>query len=304
MPTLSLEELKELTSVQPSFVYPWACNRAAGFGANHSGLTKCLTSAIRKGIGFKLVRLNRPSGIAIASGYCDYFLPFCDDISGLLLEPLNHSPLPFQAKFPAGVKLASKILRLSTKATGSYYVFDNIEKDLDTTSSYASLPYGDLRASISKAIWRYQPEVSEAIENIKQEVASLTHPYIATVVRRGDKIIESSYAEFSQYVKRLLPYQGIAKQIFISGDDISAIQDLAKRLPMFECIYLEPPFQTGYNNSTFRSLDRFERRSLMIRFLAQVDILKSAYMFFATRTTNVSHIVNAFSNGGRTIWID
>jgi hypothetical protein len=157
--SLSLEDIRVLCARGPVFVFPWACNQRSGFGANHSGLTKCLTMALQKGIGFRLVRIRHPQGIAIARGYTDYLASFCDEANGRFQVPLNRSPLPGQSRYPVVRNLARAILRATTSPRADYFVFDDHDWIPDRGSSLSSVPFDVLRGVVARCLWRYTPAV-------------------------------------------------------------------------------------------------------------------------------------------------
>lgn len=228
--TLTLERINAMCDRTPFFVYPWACNPRAGFGANHSGLTKCLTMSLKKGIGFRLVRLSEPSGIAIDKGYSDYFVPFCGDVFGPFQESLNRSPLPAHSRLPFIRRVASKILRATTSGDARFFLFDDAESIPNFRSDLESVPFDALRRSVSTLLWKYTRDIQVLVDAVCAEVGELRQPYLATCVRRGDKILEADYASVGAYVRHIRSLDVNFSQIFISGDDLPAMETLANHL--------------------------------------------------------------------------
>lgn len=302
--SLTIDSLRALAAQRPFFAYPWACNPGAGFGANHSGLTKSLTMCLQKGIGFRFVALARPQGIAIARGYGDYFLPFCEEVSGWWLPGLNRNQLPGQSRLPWVAPLVSALLQATTRPRARYFFFTPPSSIPGFANPFSAVPYDILRASVSHLLWHYTPDVGEEVAAVKRELPPLPEPYLATLVRRGDKILEATYAGLEGYVRPIQALQGRFRHLFIAGDDLEAMQALASLLPELECVFLRPAFTTGYDNASFRQLPAEQRRAAMIRFFAQVDLLRESAHFVATRTTNVSYIVNAFRAGRDVTWLD
>lgn len=301
---LTLEEIYRLVAKEPSFVFPWACDPRAGFGANFSGLTKSLAMALSKGIGFKLVGLEHPSGIAISEGYTDFFLPFCDYAKGLFLERLNRSPLPSQARLPFIPKVVELILKQTTGGRGRYFAFTSHDNIPSLGSPFHDCDLAILRRAISLALWQYQAPISAAVTRVKTEITLPSEPYLSTCIRRGDKIVESSYAELSLYTRKILPLRSQYKYLFIAGDDLNAIQRLAASLPDFHCFYLVPPFRSGFVMSDFHMQSASRRLDLLVRFFAQIDLMRESSLFLGTRTTNVSYIINSFKSPESVLWID
>ena len=302
--SLTIDSLRALAAKSPFFAYPWACNPGAGFGANHSGLTKSLTMCLQKGIGFRFVALARPQGIAIARGYGDYFLPFCEEVSGRWLPGLNRNQLPGQSRLPWVAPLVSALLQATTRPRARYFFFTPPASIPGFATPFLAVPYDILRASVSHLLWHYTPDVGEEVAAVKRELPPLPEPYLATLVRRGDKILEATYAGLEGYVRPIQALQGRFRRLFIAGDDLEAMQALASLLPELECVFLRPAFTAGYDNASFRQLPAEQRRAAMIRFFAQVDLLRESAHFVATRTTNVSYIVNAFRAGRDVTWLD
>jgi hypothetical protein len=302
--SLTIDSLRALAAKRPFFAYPWACNPGAGFGANHSGLTKSLTMCLQKGIGFRFVALARPQGIAIARGYGDYFLPFCEEVSGRWLPGLNRNQLPGQSRLPWVAPLVSALLQATTRPRARYFFFTPPASIPSFATPFSAVPYDILRASVSHLLWHYTPDVGEEVAAVKRELPPLPEPYLATLVRRGDKILEATYAGLEGYVRPIQALQGRFRRLFIAGDDLEAMQALASLLPELECVFLRPAFTAGYDNASFRQLPAEQRRAAMIRFFAQVDLLRESAHFVATRTTNVSYIVNAFRAGRDVTWLD
>ncbi|MFO0039594.1 MAG: hypothetical protein ACK522_11720 [Synechococcaceae cyanobacterium] len=248
--------------------------------------------------------MARPEGIAITRGYGDYFLPFCGDVAGWWLPALNRNQLPGQSRLPWVAPLVSALLQATTRPRARYFFFTPPASIPSLASPFAAVPYDSLRATVSHLLWQYTPEVAGEVEAVKRELPPLTEPYLATCVRRGDKILEARYAGLEGYVQPIQALQGRFRRLFIAGDDLEAMQALASLLPQLECVFLRPAFTAGYDNASFRQLPAAQRRAAMIRFFAQVDLLRESAHFVATRTTNVSYIVSAFRAGRDTTWLD
>lgn len=305
---IARKDILALCSRRPFLAYPWACSASAGFGANWSGLTKTLTACILKDIGFRLVRIARPSGIAIHKGYEDYFLPFCAQVDGFLLDRLNRSPLPLQGKLPVIKTFLGMYLRASTRPVASYFAFSDLSQVPSPHLPAYFLPeptagFAELRSWIGRALWEYQPAVATLVNTAKNEVSYLQNPYLALCVRRGDKIIEADYASLDLYVRAARAHSGSFRQAFLAGDDIATLELLASRLPEFECVILTPPFPTGYIHADFRGAEPELRLGKMARFFAQVELMRDSTVFIASRTTNVSWIVSVLRNAD-VAWVD
>lgn len=305
---LARKDIQALCSGRPFYAYPWACSASAGFGANWSGLTKTLTSCILKGIGFRLVHITRPSGIAIYKGYEDYFLPFCAQVDGYLLDKLNRTPLPLQGKFPIIKTIVSLYLRTTTRPAAKYFAFSDLSRAPSAHFTSDLIPgsstgFAELRSCVSRALWEYHPAVASLVHAAKHEVTCLQDPYLALCVRRGDKIMEANYASLDLYVRAAQEYSGRLRQAFLAGDDIATLELLASRLPGFECVILTPPFPAGYIHADFRAAEAEIRLSKMARFFAQVELMRDSAAFIASKTTNVSWIASVFRNGD-VVWID
>ena len=126
--TVLLADIANLCKKEPFFVYPWGTNSSYGFAAVYSGFIRSLTLCLRKGVGYRFVKVTKPTGIALEEGYSDFFLPFCDEASGFLLERLNFDPLPFQAKLPFMKTAVSSLLRLSATSGSQYFLFIENQK--------------------------------------------------------------------------------------------------------------------------------------------------------------------------------
>ena len=306
---LSIDDIYRLTSHGPTFVYPWGCDPNAGFGANHSGLTKSLTLCLIKGLGFSLVNPRESKGIVLSRGYEDYFQPFCGTTHGFLLNRINKDPLPFQKKMPWVKNLAEAYLRSACQPGASHFLFSDLKKLPAADRQHDDQPklpsdYAELRQMLSKALWAYQPEIAERVETIKAEIPKFSKPYLSLCIRRGDKIIESDYAPLELYAKHLQTYENQFQEVFIAGDDLPAIEELASRLTNFKCLYLSPAFKRGYNNAIFSQQSIDIRKDAMTRFFAQVELMRDSAIFIGTKTTNVSWLVSNYRGGKQVIWID
>lgn len=309
--TFSLSNVASLCNKAPFFVYPWGTNASYGFAAVYSGFAKTLTLCIRKGVGYRFVKVQRPMGIALDDGYSDFFLPFCDEASGFLLDRLNRDPLPFQAKLPFIKNAVSLSLRLSATPGAQYFLFSPQLTQLpnvplpDELSIYENDDF-QLRAELANALWRFRPDINASIKAIVASLVEfqLSADYYSVVIRRGDKILESNYASLDLYVESICSAVSEGASIFIASDDFDSILELERRLPGYKCFYLPPPFRDGYSNKAFRDLSSDSRRKALLQFLAQVEILRSARCFFATRTTNVSFMVNTLRRGNQVYWVD
>lgn len=78
-------------------------------------------------------------GIALEEGYRDFFLPFCDEASGFLLDRLNFDPLPFQAKLPFMKTTVSSLLRLTATSGSQHFLFSSSLSNLANVSLPSTL---------------------------------------------------------------------------------------------------------------------------------------------------------------------
>ncbi|QPN64305.1 hypothetical protein [Synechococcus sp. CBW1004] len=309
--SLQLSNVANLCKKEPYFVYPWGTNPSYGFAAVYSGFIKSLTLCIKKGVGYRFVRVSNPRGIVLENGYNDFFLPVCDEVSGFFLRQFNRDPLPFQAKLPFIKDVVSALLRQTTTSSAQYFLFSSKLSHLPDVSLPQTLEmykYDDfiLRAELANALWKFRPDIDASIKRIITSLVGfdISSDFCAAVIRRGDKILESNYAQLDLYVDSISSFVGKNAPVFIASDDIGAIYELERRLPGYQCFYLHPYFKRGYSNRAFHAMTVDLRKDALLRFLAQVEILKAARSFFATRTTNVSYLVNTLRRGRRVHWVD
>lgn len=305
---IDFESIRELCRKRPVFAYSWGCGRDAGFGANYSGMIKALTLCLLKGVGYGFVSLKKPRGIAISHGYRDFFEPFCLEVDGCFLDSLNTSPLPFQAKLPILRPLVGLGLRLTTKPRADYFVFSDLasvrSRLVPEDDPLYTVDFQKLRSRVARSLWRLNPEIRECVGQVKAECGIGLSPYISTVVRRGDKCLETSYVSIDHYVAKISAFSGQFSRVFISGDDVPAIDALARRLPNFTVFTIRPPFAGGYVHSEFLDSPPSSRLASMVRFLAQVELMAASRLFLGTRSTNVSYMVRDLIGDEQTVWVD
>ena len=189
-----------ITVPRRCYVSSFGCAPGAGFGAAYLGLISSLATCIDLGVGFRLVKITRPQGFVTNSGYTDYFKPFCGEVSGLLLQFLNRSPLPYSGKLPFIKDLAAAWLRVATRPQADYFAFEKIK-----SAEVVAAPLFDVgmswalkRRSLMRALWEYNDQTSEEVDAIKARI-TLPPQYLSMCIRRGDKSIEFQYVALERY---------------------------------------------------------------------------------------------------------
>jgi hypothetical protein len=252
-----------------------------------------------------LVKITRPQGFVTNSGYTDYFKPFCGEVSGLLLQFLNRSPLPYSGKLPFIKGLAAAWLRVATRPQTDYFAFEKIK-----SAEVVAAPLFDVgmswalkRRSLMRALWEYNDQTSEEVDAIKARI-SLPPQYLSMCIRRGDKSIEFQYVALERYQEAVASVDLGLRTIFLTTDDFDVVRNVVDVFSGFDVITLTERSSKGYVHSEFKSLSSKERRYQTLRFFAQFEYLRNGELVIVSKTTNVSHITNVFRGGEGMIWVD
>jgi hypothetical protein len=220
------------------YVSSFGCSPSAGFGAAYLGLITQLLGCIDCGVGFRLVKITYPTGFSTQFGYADYFIPFCDEVSGPLLQFLNRGQLPYSRKLPIISEVAALWLRTSVRPSGSYsFSFENTARqDCAGSSLDFDASWGDKRQMIMHALWQYNDQTAEEVGMIKSRV-SLPPQYIAMVIRRGDKLTEFPYVQIERYRDAIESIDPGHAALFVASDDYAVVRKVQEVFFRFRCVY-------------------------------------------------------------------
>lgn len=297
--------ISALKQPQKTLVYPFGCTPNMGFCADYSGLTKKLMACLQFGVGFRLNKIKRPRGFIVESGWNDYFEPFCGEVEAPLIESLNRGTFPYAKKIPITKPLVKLWLKALSKPKAEYFAFDELGPldYLRPPVFFSGENYMSARRDLINMLWVYNAKTVEEVEKVKQEL-DIRGEYAAVCIRRGDKNIEHPYVDIEKYVDILRAEEIKSKKIFVATDDYSVVRGIAEIMPEYEFLTLTEPSADGYVHTKFKALPAVERRRRTVRFFAQLEVLRDAYIFIGSKTTNVSFFTNAFRGGESVAWAD
>jgi hypothetical protein len=294
-----------VSAPESALVFPFGSQTRAGFGSTYSGFLHYLMLCLRQGVGFRLTKIQRPQGFIERLGWRDYFLPFCQETSGPLLEELNRHHFPADGKFPILRPLARAWLRRFTKPRAQYFAFDESLPIPICGPSFFDDPedFYACRKALMSALWLYNDQTLDDVSTFK-DLLPEAKTMVSMCIRRGDKTIEHPYVRLEKYAIALDQAGIQSGEIFVATDDHSCIGELETVLTQFTIHTLSQPQDSGYIHADFKKLPAIERRRRTTRFFAQYEMLRDSSLCITTQTTNVSWMVNAARGGNGMIWVD
>ena len=304
--TIILDRIHKAVSVpKQTYVYPFGCSKTSGFGADYLAFIRGLINCLDRGIGFRLTKITSPHGFTIKNGYTDYFRPFCEYVTGRFHETINRNPLPYQRVFPFVKPLARSLLRFTSVPKADYFAFDMAgDYGLGESCFFSKgITYLAKRKQLMRALWVYNDQTTNQVESFKFSI-SLPQNYIAMCIRRGDKRTEHSYVNLERYYEVISGLNTRYPTIFLATDDYSIVKQTIELFSEYDIITLSENTDKGYVHSEFRNLPARERRYRTVRFLAQLDIMRSAEIFIGSQTTNVTELTYAYNGGEKVLLVD
>lgn len=131
--------------------------------------------------------------------------------------------------------------------------------------------------------WKYNATTQRRIDEIVNAL-SLPSKYVSIHVRRGDKIVESSYYPLNQYFEKL---DGNIKDLFVATDDYSVVEDIKSKYTDWNVWTLCSSSERGYSQSSADKENAIEKDRNMITLFATMEILNKSERFVGTYSSNI-----------------
>lgn len=237
---------------------------------------------------YKFILYSGDANFKIEKGWQDFFEPFCKETNFFLHKKIN------KRHFPPNLSKKSsflfKIYRLLNKNTYlTYELWDkffneNFEREIFDIPQLGIR--GNLRDAsriIVEMIYKFnystKTEISELVHNL-----NLPSEYLAVNVRRGDKDTEFKFIDTSSYIKKLQNVS-IIKNIFVFTDDYEVIENLSQYKD-YSIFSLVNKSEKGYIHGDFLKLSVSEKRYLLIKMFAAIELVCKSNYAVGTFTTN------------------
>lgn len=283
----------------------------AGFFSEYNNMILAMLYCLEHQIKFELYSADANFGFE--KGWQDYFIPFCEES----ISP-NHSKYNHRQPFELSLLKKISILLFKRVSKVEYLTHDLWNKfhNNDFEKKYFDFQLLDIKGNILeicsclvKMTWKYNEETKNKIDKIVESV-QLPDSYISIHVRRGDKSIECENIDLNRYFN-LLNKSSVEKNIFVSTDDYSVVENLRNDYPNYNYFTLCPVNRYGYFQKEFDNLCPNAVKVEMYELFASIEIMCNSEMFIGTFKSNIgmylgmrlnSEIVKSVDLENWTIW--
>lgn len=263
----------------------------AGFFSEYNNMILAILYCLTNKIQFVLY--SEDANFGYKKGWCDYFLPFCDETRNSFHKKYNFRDYDFFQK-----KL-NKIDRVKIKIYKSLYKVDYFTQDLwlsirnrNQENKVYNIPEigiinNSLREACQKLIfltWQYNIETAPIVTS-KMESLKLSQEYLGFHIRRGDKHIEQDLIGISSYLNKAEVISN-TKNAFILTDDYKVITETKKLYPKWNIYTLCNESETGYEHTQLKKENKSTIKEVHLNLFASMDILSHSKYFVGTFGSN------------------
>lgn len=265
-----------------------------GVGSEVLVMVMAMLHALENGLAFRLA--SRGSNLAVRRGWSDWFEPFCPAYDPLVLRrgwvrKSNHPLARLLIRAAKAGWLGPRNSRLT------HDVFQEVWNERLNERRFR-IPElgidGDLSRAASvllKMVWRLQPEVKSAIEDMLGPLNLDRQAYAAIHIRRGDKRKEAVPRDPIDYIAMLEQHRPDLKTVFVATDDYSITGELSRLRPAWRWISLAKQNRTGHLQRHFNRRPAAARRQDTHEILADIEALRRSAFFIGTWSSNFGRLV-------------
>jgi len=274
------------SSYKKKFVFRFGDN--AGFFSEFNNLVLAILYCLDNK--YQFVLYTPPNGsLVVDTGWDDYFLPFCRQMSSSF--QLKHNERFLTNK----LSIYNKMIRgIYKKVKGiskfTYELWENIRSEDFINKNLLLYDLGikgncfSLTKDIIDMIWKYNSLFNENILMVKKKI-NLPSQYVGLHIRAGDKAIEAHVFQPDKYMERV-KYNTEIKNIFVLTDDYRIIKDLQSSYPNYSFFTLCAPYEKGYKFDEFNKLEKNIQYREYAKLIASIDYLKNADIIIGTYSSN------------------
>jgi hypothetical protein len=240
---------------------------------------------------YKFILYTGGSQFKINKGWEDFFKPFCEEITSSWFHnkfnrridapkiKLKYYPIWF------GYKLFNKNTLLTYELFHSFHNKEFEKERFDFPELGLKGNLKEVSQEIVKMLYCFNDDAQAGLEKLIQPV-NLPAKYIALHIRRGDKATEVNLAPISDYVRRANKLSDL-KEIFISSDDYTVIEELQQEYPELNLHTLVKKEDRGHVQNNFARENKAKRKQDLIALFASIEIMASSTLTIGAFTTNL-----------------
>lgn len=268
---------------------------SAGFYSEFNNMVLAILYCKKHNIDF--VIYSQDANFGQKNGWTDFFLPFCKETKWA-----GHHYINQRYDNPKGGKRkllldAYKFIHPNTYLTPDLWnSFRHIDQTEMTTQDVR-----DCSKQIVEETYRFNPKTQKDIQALMQTI-HIDEPYIGFHIRGGDKRFETQLIDATEYIKKAETITSI-RTVFVSSDDYNNVDILRKKFPEWRFYTLTDEQSKGYNQQTYNTTDRKEKRHQLLNMFASMEYLRNAELTFCTFSSNVG-IFLGMCMGNQAIGVD
>lgn len=274
-----------LRDCRPLLIFPFG--RGCGFGAEWVGVLKAIVTALHNGMGLRLFAIQPGVGVHVGAGWTEYFeLPLVtlDTRFASTLWRQHHrfaARLPasveqlIQSCYPGGIRVAAvRSVKNAAERCGRIGMTGDWWHDAELVASQC---------------WIF---AERAAEIVTQMVAAHNLPaeYIAVHIRRGDKVTERREPADFAYVRAIEGVERPDLPVVLLGDDRRYLEGFALTHLCGRESTIASRSHDGFVESAFNVLPAHIRFQRNCEFLADVEVMRSAYHVVGDAQSNVFYM--------------
>lgn len=303
-----------------------------GFGSEINNLIYSINYSHHKNLDFGVI--SSFWNFKFKEGLMDYFLfedyknPKIYFLLYIYKNFTNNLTLAFRKKrFSEIIQQAIEIFTGKDKRTNIFkenllsYSFNKTKKILGVESQLTYEVFNDIRnfnyllrnqnreAFILKMneilidFWKLTPEISNAIEDKKQErnLVKLEN-YAVFHIRRGDKVAQATMEdrtyEVEEYFHKLNSISPTIRTIFLMTDDYNVFLEIEQKFPEYKILTLSDPNSSGHHQDKFNNSPAERKKEAGINLLTELEIARNSQLFIGSNGSNIFRLVEYFKIGG------
>lgn len=286
--------IEEYTKVNESYskVLTYKVGIDSGFFSEYNNMILAMLYCLENQIQFRLC--SGGTNFNPTKGWNGYFNNFCDTVED---RQSHYRTLDWKYALKLIVKRRDRSAIRSLYPYLSFWKRNLLTQDVfgkcRDKSRYKKLhiiPDLDFRGSTQELCfllvnltWKYNATTQRRIDEIVNAL-SLPSKYVSIHVRRGDKIVESSYYPLNQYFEKL---DGNIKDLFVATDDYSVVEDIKSKYTDWNVWTLCSSSERGYSQSSADKENAIEKDRNMITLFATMEILNKSERFVGTYSSNI-----------------
>jgi hypothetical protein len=282
-----------------------------GLGSEITTMILAQLYCLDSGINFSLC--SRYWNAAYQTGWTDYFIPFCEEISTPQLK------LSYLFKSGGGLNTLTRYrkkvllaLRMRQRILLNYDIWAQIwnaafvarEFQLPALGKYDIDCLTACQALLDRA-WKFNARTNASVQAIREGLGLVDGTYFTLHIRRGDKRHEAKPTEVSEYMAKVEEVnRPHFSKCFVMTDDYRIVMELQKDYPRLGIVSLCKPEDRGHVQGAFNARSAEARRDSMLRLLAELAIAKDAAFYVGTFSSSLGRLVAMLRSRGGTFGAD